>query len=761
MKLGKSYLGAMIIAVGAVLAGPALAGENVPRNGAGFDAAVRRAAEEGAAFLLSRLGPDGRCLYEPSPDHPHFGALTAMSAAALLSGVVDHRQPALAEALYWLSRQELGGSRAVAWRAIAFSRVDDDRIMPVLRRDVSRLIQITSGRGCCGQGLTALAPGGAYDNLSSFLAVQAVWAGAGRGLSPPEAFWRRVYRHWTDQQQIDGGWGYRLRRGALRTRSYGSMTAAGMAVLQLSDYQLRGEHYAQPRLARENEHILAAVDWLDENFSADVNPRKGINYYYEWLHAISLAGRLTGYGSFAGQDWRRVGAAALLASRRSDGSWGVGDRVAETALAVMFLTGGQDPVVVRKLKWPGKWNARPHDMANFTRYVSRAFERPVGWRILDLKSLHPGSDVSPILYISGAGPCEMTDQQLARLREFVYRGGMIVSEAAHNNADFTMEMRSIYARLFPEYPLGRLSDDHPVYALHFSLGQITGLWGITNGVRLLAVHSPRDLSLGLQGGGDASNRPSFELLANIALLATDFLPAQSWAADWPEAEALEPGAIIRVARLAHGGNCDPEPLAWQRLRRLLARRHGVALEVSEPMPITSLDAADRPIAVMTGTESFRLSGAELAALDDYFDRGGRLIIDAAGGARAFAEAALEQIAPLAMASAGRIEPLPDELVCDGPEPIGRVGYRRDYASTLPRLSRRRHRLQGIYRGERLVVVFNAEDLTAGLLGCPIYRVRGYSPPSAAAIMTNLLCNLADVAGSAKLAQRPSEQSSAR
>jgi len=164
---------------------------------------------------------------------------------------------------------------------------------------------------------------------------------------------------------------------------------------------------------------------------------------------------------------------------------------------------------------------------------------------------------------------------------------------------------------------------------------------------------------------------------------------------------------------------------------------------------------------MTGTESFGLGAEELVALDDYFARGGRLIIDAAGGSEAFAEAALEQIVPLAMASGGRIGPLPDELVRDGPERIGQVSYRRDYASTLPRVSRHRHRLRGIYRGERLVAVFSAEDLTGGLLGCPIYRVRGYSPPCAVAIMTNLLCHLAELDPSAKLARRPNEQASAQ
>jgi len=753
MKRGKVHLGAVVVAIGAALARPVPAAMDTADQGAAFRAAIHRARRDGAAFLLGRLGPNGASLDEPQPDHPCFGIRTAISAAALLSAGVSQRHPPLAEAIRWLSRQELHGSRAVAWRVMAFSRVDDERIVPLLRQDVSRLVEILSVRGCCGQDLAAIDPQAPGENLSSFLAVEALWAAGRRGLVPPKAFWRRVKRYWIDQQQVDGGWGYRLGPGAGPPRSYGSMTAAGTAVLLLCDYHLSDAGQALPRRARPDEHLQAAVGWLNKNFSLQVNPRKGINYYYEWLHAVSLAGRVGGVGAFAGRDWRREGAAALLARQRWDGSWGVGDRIAQTALAVMFLSDGQEPTLLCKLKWAGKWNARPHDAANFVRYFSRAFERPVGWRIQELDSLGAGSAVAPVLYISGAGPCEMSDRQLARLRQFVYRGGMIVSDAAYNNADFTLEMRSIYARLFPKYPLEPLGEDHPVYALHFSTRQVEGLWGVGNGVRLLAVHCPRDLSLGLQRGPEALNRPYFQLLANIVLLATDYLPPESWAADWPQAEATRPVATLRVARLAHGGNCDPEPLAWQRFSRLTARRHGIGLDVSDPMPITALDLADRPIAVMTGTESFSLSPQEAAALDRYFARGGRLIVDAAGGSEAFAKAALEQIAPLAIGSEGRIAPLPDELACDGPERIDRVSYRRDYAATLPRISRHRHRLRGIYRGERLVAVFSAEDLTAGLLGCPIHHVRGYTPRSAAAILTNLLWNLAGMDGSTRPAQQ--------
>ena len=53
-------------------------------------------------------------------------------------------------------------------------------------------------------------------------------------------------------------------------------------------------------------------------------------------------------------------------------------------------------------------------------------------------------------------------------------------------------------------------------------------------------------------------------------------------------------------------------------------------------------------------------------------------------------------------------------------------------------------LQAVVDGPRVVMVFSPEDLTAGMLGAAVYRLKGYAPETAVSLMTNILCNLADV-----------------
>ncbi|KKK74420.1 hypothetical protein LCGC14_2883950, partial [marine sediment metagenome] len=132
--------------------------------------------------------------------------------------------------------------------------------------------------------------------------VQGVWAGARRGLKVPDEYWQRVERHWIRQQQVDGGWGYIRREGMPKTQTYGSMTAAGLATMYICSNALHRRRYARPQ-APEYKPIAEALAWLDKHFDAGHNPRKGVHYYYPWLHAMFRVGRWGGYKHFRGQSW--------------------------------------------------------------------------------------------------------------------------------------------------------------------------------------------------------------------------------------------------------------------------------------------------------------------------------------------------------------------------------------------------------------------------------------------------------------------------
>jgi len=696
---------------------------------------IDRAIQRGVKFLLSQITKDGpvKGEYDPGNQQGLYGGHTAIVLYALLAAKVAPTTPELQRSIDWLSRADLRGVYAVALRACAMAEWNDPKALPLLRRDVQWLVDAARD-GAYSYTSKAESSDGRYDNSNTYIAMLGLRAAAQRGIGAPRKFWEQAEAHWLKEQQPDGGWGYNADRPGIM--SYGSMTAAGLASLFGTFDILHRADFARTPAKADFKPIAAGLKWLGENFSATDNPRKAGSYWHYWLFSLEHVGLVSGYKYFGGHNWYAEGSGELLSRQKDDGSWGYGHRPYKTAFAILFLVRGRSPVLINKLKYEGRWNARPRDAANLTSYLSSTFERAVNWQVIDITSPLADLQDAPILYISGAGPCEFTAEQIAKLRAFALRGGLILSEAAGNNADFTIDMQKLYKKLFASFPLRQLAEDHPIYSLHFAPSAPAGLMGVSNGVRLLAIHSPRELSLALQLGPAEAEKSCFELLANIYLFATDKGTLRPrGASSWPEPQEFTPAATIRVARLKYKGNYDPEPLGWGRLAVIMGNRYKIKLEVSRPTNITELDAGAWPVAAMTGTEAFVLSEAEAEALKKYFAAGGTLIIDAAGGAGPFAAAVEKQI--LTLIPNTRPRPISTAVLYQGPAAIRKVRYRRDYALLLGPGSRD-PLLRAIVVQNRLAVIYSRQDLTAALVGYPCHGLRGYSPQSAVALMTNIL-----------------------
>ena len=301
-------------------------------------------------------------------------------------------------------------------------------------------------------------------------------------------------------------------------------------------------------------------------------------------------------------------------------------------------------------------------------------------------------------------------------------------------------MGKLYAKMFPNYPLIRLPASHKLYSAYFPLGKDAApLFAVTNGVRLLAVHSPKELSLSLQMGPRDAQMPTYQLTANIWACATDrnmVRPRGEQA--WPAEDKTPPRATIRVARLAHKANCDPEPLAWQRFARRVKQRFNVRIDVSPLLAITDLDPNAWPVAHMTGTDLLQLTDADKASLRKYLAGGGTLVADAAGGSSLFTKSFAEQVFPLANGDrTGRLAQ-ENPITQAGPYKLDKVQYRSEYAQTLGDSEKTRPNLQAVLKGDRPVIIFSEPDITTGLLGIPVYALKGYTPESAERVMTDIL-----------------------
>lgn len=697
-----------------------------------------------AAYLKAQIGPDGKASGEFAADNPRHGGRTAACAYALLSAGVRPQDAALARAIKWLSAAKLNGTYAVAMRAAALSLLKDDASLKLLASDVDWLVKAAADDGsytytsCDGKRTDT------YDNSNAQVAALGVWAGMRRGVSVPQRYWELVQRHWTAQQQGDGGWGYLIPPGSNRGKSYGSMTAAGLATMLLAYDNLNREAFARCVPGGDERAIELALKWLRQNFDATQNPRLGDEWYYYWLFSLERVAMAGGYRRMGGHDWYAQGSMELMRRQGPDGAFGHGDLLGQTVFATMFLVRGRQPLAISKLAYDGKWNARPRDAANLAEWLSYTFERPMGWQVTDFSAEPREWLEAPILYISGAGAVEFTDQQVARLRQYVLMGGTIVSESAGNNAAFTIDMQKTFARMLPQWPAKSLGADHPIYTVHYKQDEIAGLVAIRNGTRMLAVHSPREISLGLQLPAEETYRSSLELAANIFLVATDKAALRPREHDpWPAAAALvEPKATIRLARLRHGGNYEPEPLAFGRLAGAMGELCGIELRVSEPMPITKLDATKWPVASLVGCDGDALTPREVQALHAYLMVGGKLVVEGAGGSKTFVQGVQKQLEGL-LDDSRLVVLSPAHAIFKAPLAARKVTYRRDFALSLGD-QKNDPQLSAILVDGAPAVIFSDRDISTGLVGAAAHKVAGYSPESATAVMINVLCELSGV-----------------
>ena len=96
------------------------------------------------------------------------------------------------------------------------------------------------------------------------------------------------------------------------------------------------------------------------------------------------------------------------------------------------------------------WNQRPRDVANVARWTGRQIERELNWQIVNLDAPVDDLHDAPILYIAGNQKLDFSDEQEAKLKQFVEQGGLILGNADCGSANFVERRSRRWAtRLFP------------------------------------------------------------------------------------------------------------------------------------------------------------------------------------------------------------------------------------------------------------------------------------------------------------------------
>jgi len=696
-----------------------------------------------------------------------WGGLTSIAVYALLAAGENPQDPRLAPAIEWLKKATIRGVYAAGIRSQVWTFLPPKETRTVAQTDLETLTKAMWAQGP-GKGLypyyideagTRGPPGRRtpdyFDFSVSQYGVLGMWALEEAGMEVSDKYWQSVDAAWKAAQQRDGGWPYHLGSEVEPT-----MTAAGIATLYITQDHLLINHHWDPCIGGEtNRYLDKGLAYMDQHIGELLDG----NYY--GMYGVERIGVASGRKYFGTTDWYARGAEFIVRHQGADGSWtGKYPTLANTAFAMLFLTRGRAPVMMNKLQWsaaprldggkiqPEPWNERPRDLANLAQWSGKEIETYLNWQTVDLSGSADDLHDSAILYVSGSQPLSFDDASIAKLRDFVAGGGLILGNADCANTNFADSFMKLGSELFPKYEFRQLPPTHPIFkdeeysATRWS--ERPKVLGLSNQVRELMLLIPEaDVSRAWQTRSDKIRQEDFELGQDIFLYSVD----KSNLIDRGESYVVRPNPSIKptvqlkLARLQLGDNPDPEPGGWPRLAAILHNWGILDLNVQNVKPDDS-NLAGFKIAHLTGTTRFTLNDAQRHQLKAFVNGGGTLIVDAAGGNAEFADSAEAELAAIFGGSAadlGTVLPPDSPVYQIAGAQIALFRY-RPFTKNKVTGHLDAPRIRGITVGSRIGVFYSREDLTAGLVGQPVDGIIGYTPDSATALMRNIVLYAAQI-----------------
>lgn len=718
-----------------------------------LDERIGQAIQQGTSNLLRQFKA-GRLQGQDELSKDTLAGLHALAAYALLQAGaatgderLGPRSPAVDDILKVLKTFPMDRGPATysrALRAAALGVYDRGEDRKALRADAQWLITAADGGAYSyetpqrlgsrrGTGWDA-----SWDNSNSQYGALGVWAASEAGAEVPFSYWTEVEQHWLRCQLPTGEWGYtNSGPGQL------SMTLAGITTLFVTQDQLGASAAAataSSALGRPpfTPALAKGLKWLETDNNAVELPWRWRTYNLYGLERAALA---SGFKYFGKHDWYRELAQDALLAQRPDGSWYTGEGglvpTVDTAFTLLFLSRGRHPIFMNKLRFDGYWANRPRDISNLARYASHSLERQFNWQVVNLTSDWTDWMESPILFIASHEVPAIGAPDVEKLRAFVENGGLLFTHSDGTSAAFNRFVESLCQRLFPTHPLTDLPPTHEIYSTLFKVEPKPVLRGVSNGSRLLLLHSPTDLNRAWQTR-DSKGRPNqFQIGLNTFIYAAGKVNFRNkLRTPYVPEPAVTPIGAMTVARLRYPGNWDPEPAAWTRFSRLFLAETSIKLEPT-PLDVENLKADAARFAHLTGTAEMRLNAAQLKAIHDFVAGGGVLLIDACGGSSAFAQSIRADVLPRAFPDAAlKLLPPDDPILTGTGEGMTRVS---------PRLRPRAAELLGtlavpleILRQEKGALIFSGVDLTTALLGTSSYSVIGCEPESAVPLCRNIV-----------------------
>jgi hypothetical protein len=399
------------------------------------------------------------------------------------------------------------------------------------------------------------------------------------------------------------------------------------------------------------------------------------------------------------------------------------------------------------------WQSEKGDLPVLLRRVGSAMGTRYRHEVVDLDAFSRNPDELPILYFTGHGALDLSNEQRIALREYVTRGGTVFAVACHGDPRFSAAFVKEMGKVFPGKRLERLPPDHPVFKTVYDVSRVgysaevkghedglPYLLGIDFGCRTGVFLSPLCMTCSWANVKHTacpgwSSADGAKMGVNMVAYALAYLPLGKYLSRtkvYYEAEKRARGDFV-FAQLRHAGSWDTDPSAAANLLRAVSTLTSAKVKFKRVSVALTDDLADVPFLYLTGHEDFRLTEAEQKNLRAFLERGGFLLADACCGRRAFDAAFRREIAKALPDS--KLVPLsPAHPVFSCHLSVGKVRYTPLVTRERPGFDR--PEMEGIEIGGVLRVLYSHYDLGNGWEGVDHPFTRGLSKEDALKVGVN-------------------------
>jgi len=133
---------------------------------------------------------------------------------------------------------------------------------------------------------------------------------------------------------------------------------------------------------------------------------------------------------------------------------------------VLNVSGQQ--IALLKYDGGGDWYSNPTSLPNLVQFVNASTNSEIDTNIKEVKPEDPELFNYPFVHLTGHGNIYFSDEAAENLRTYLLSGGFL---HADDNYGLNPYFREAIKKVFPNRPLKKISNQHPLYSIKFEFKQ--------------------------------------------------------------------------------------------------------------------------------------------------------------------------------------------------------------------------------------------------------------------------------------------------